>query len=101
ASDSNAGIEEVASFLRSVGLENCQSALTTAGFTSLDALGEAGMQELLNAGLKPVHARLIVSNLDSASAAGINMTPASQRVISLDEESLLGGPQKRKSHRAR
>ncbi|KAL1519012.1 hypothetical protein AB1Y20_003281 [Prymnesium parvum] len=101
ASDSNANAEELASFLRSVGLENCQSALTAAGYTSLDALGEAGMQDLLNAGLKPVHARLIVSNMDSASTTGISLTPASQRVISLDEETLLGGPNKRKNHRAR
>ena len=28
------------------------------------------LQELLDAGLKPVHARLIVSNLDSASNTG-------------------------------
>jgi len=101
APDAEARAEEVATFLRSVGLENCQAQLTAGGFTSLEALGEASMQELLAAGLKPVHARLIVSNLDSASSAGINMTPANQRVVSLDEESLLGGPQKRKSHRAR
>jgi len=101
AADSEARAEEVGTFLRSVGLENCQAALTAGGFTSLEALGEASMQELLTAGLKPVHARLIVSNLDSASSAGINMTPASQRIVSLDEESLLGGPQKRKGHRAR
>lgn len=94
--------EEVATFLRSVGLENCLSTLLAAGYTSLDALGEAGMQELLAAGLKPVHARLIVSNLDSASTAGINMTPANQRVVSLDEESLLGGgAKKQKPKRAR
>lgn len=100
-SDAEAGTEEVASFLRSVGLENCLSALTAGGFTTLEALGEAGMQELLATGIKPVHARLILSNLDSASTSGINMTPASQRVVALDEESLLGGPQKRKGQRTR
>jgi len=101
AQDAEGKAEEVTTFLRSVGLENCQPALTEAGYTSLDSLGEAGMQELLAAGLKPVHARLIVSNLDSASTAGINMTPLNQRVISLDEETLLGAPKQRKSHRAR
>lgn len=62
------------------------------------------MQELLAAGLKPVHARLIVSNLDSASTAGINMTPAAQRLNTLeaeDESSLLGAPKKRRPKRVR
>ena len=53
--------EEVATFLRGIGLENCVDTLMASGFNSLDALGEAGTQELLAAGLKPVHARLIVS----------------------------------------
>jgi len=29
-------------------------------------------------------------------SAGINMTPAAQRAVSLDEETLLGGPRKRR-----
>ena len=59
------------------------------------------MQQLVGAGLKPVHARLIASNLDSAASAGINMTPASQRAVSLDVEDTLlgGGPKKKRSMR--
>mmetsp|Transcript_17708 Transcript_17708/g.29545 ORF Transcript_17708/g.29545 Transcript_17708/m.29545 type:complete len:265 (-) Transcript_17708:449-1243(-) len=98
ADDSNtAGSEEIASFLRSVGLENCLLPLADAGFTSLDQLGRASLQDLLAAGIKPVHARLIVSNLDSAASAGISVTPASHRIVSMDEETLLGGPRKRRT----
>lgn len=87
------GADEVAHFLRSIGLENCAAELGEAGYSSLDKLGDASMQDLLNAGLKPVHARLIASNLDSASTAGITMTPAAQRLASIDaEETLLGAP---------
>ena len=95
------GAEEVASFLRSVGLEHCLEPLKAAGYSSLDALGDATMQQLVGAGLKPVHARLIASNLDSAASAGINMTPASQRAVSLDVEDTLlgGGPKKKRSMR--
>ncbi len=63
----DAPTSEVASFLRSVGLENCNNALAEAGYSTLDALGRATIQDLVSAGLKPVHARLIVSNLDTAS----------------------------------
>ena len=89
------GADEVGHFLRSVGLENCGSQLASAGFTTLELLGEASMQNLLDAGLKPVHARLIISNLDSASTGGISMTPANNRLASLDAEEsggLLGAP---------
>jgi len=97
ADEAAGGAEEVATFLRSVGLEVCLTPLTEAGYTSLDLLGRAPLQDLLAAGVKPVHARLIVSNLDSATSAGINMTPAAQRNVSLDEETLLGGPRKRRT----
>ena len=46
-----------------------------AGFASLDVIGQTSMNALLEAGLKPVHARLIVSNLDSASSAGLAVAP--------------------------
>ena len=99
--ESEVGGTEVGHFLRSVGLENCSAELSEAGYTTLDALSNATLQDLLSAGLKPVHARLIVSNLDSASSAGINMTPAAQRLQALDNEddggeALLGGGSKRK-----
>ena len=91
-------LDEVAAFLRSVGLENCQQTVKAAGFESLDRLAEASMQELLTAGLKPVHCRLIISNLDFCAAAapppssvGIALTPVAQRINSLEENSLLGG----------
>jgi len=96
------GADEVAHFLRSIGLENCAAELGEAGYSSLDKLGDASMQDLLNAGLKPVHARLIASNLDSASTAGITMTPAAQRLASIDaEETLLGAPKKKRPRRVR
>jgi hypothetical protein len=100
ASPGGAGAaEEVGHFLRSVGLENCASQLAEGGFTTLDRLSDASLQQLLDAGLKPVHARLIVSNLDSASSIGFQ-TPASQRLAALDaEESLLLAPSTKKRPR--
>ena len=98
------GGDEVGHFLRSVGLEHCGAQLASAGFTTLELLGEASMQDLLNAGLKPVHARLIISNLDSASTSGINMTPANHRLASLDAEEqggLLGAPSRKQKPRGR
>lgn len=96
------GADEVLHFLRSIGLENCASELNEAGYSSLDRLSDASMQNLLDAGLKPVHARLIASNLDTASNAGITMTPAAQRLASIDaEDTLLGAPRKRKPRRVR
>lgn len=89
-------LDEVAAFLRSVGLENCARTIQDAGFANLDQLGEASMQELLAAGLKPVHCRLIISNLDTASSAAITLTPVARRIASLEENSLLGGDAKRK-----
>ena len=67
------GEAEVVSFLRSVGLENCTQQVLDAGFASLDILSQCSMNSLLDAGVKPVHARLIVSNLDSASSAGLSV----------------------------
>ena len=67
-SSSEAG---VVSFLRSIGLDNCTQQVIEAGFTSLEALSDSSMNALLEAGLKPVHARLITSNLDSAASAGL------------------------------
>lgn len=94
--------EEVNHFLRSVGLENCAAQLAEAGFTSLDRLGEASMQDLQGAGLKAVHARLIVSNLDSVSTVAIAMTPAAQRLASIEaDDTLLGGPKKKPRRRIR
>ena len=96
------GADEVLHFLRSIGLENCASELNEAGYNSLDQLSDASLQNLLDAGLKPVHARLIASNLDTASTAGIAMTPAAQRLASIDaEDTLLGAPRKRKPRRVR
>ena len=83
---------EVAAFLRSVGLEACQLALEEAGYSSVEALGRATLKELVGVGIKPVHARLIVSNLDSASALNsVGVTPAGQNRPSFDDEALLGG----------
>ena len=68
---SSSGEAEVVSFLRSIGLENCTQQVLDAGFASLDVLGQCSMNSLLDAGVKPVHARLIVSNLETASSAGL------------------------------
>ena len=94
------GGDKVASFLRSVGLEHCGAQLDAAGLTTLELLGEASYQDLLTSGLKPVHARLIISNLETASTTGISMTPASRRLASIDSEEnggLLGAPNKKAS----
>lgn len=91
ATPASAGAGEVASFLRSVGLETCQTALEEAGYGSVEALGRATLKELVDVGIKPVHARLIVSNLDSASTLNsVGLTPAHNRP-SFDDEALLGG----------
>lgn len=91
--------DEIKHFLRSIGLENCAADLASANYRTLDQLGEASMHDLLNAGLKPVHARLISSNLDNPSSVALHMTPAAQRLASMEaEETLLpGGTSKRRS----
>ena len=58
---------EVSSFLKSVGLQNCGDKILEGGYNTLDELGKASIQDLIGIGLQPVHARLIVSNLDIAS----------------------------------
>ena len=68
---SSGSSDGVVTFLRSIGLENCTQQVLEAGFTSLEALSDSSMNALLEAGLKPVHARLITSNLDSAASAGL------------------------------
>jgi hypothetical protein len=86
------GAGEVASFLRSVGLETCQTALEEAGYGSVEALSRATLKELVGVGIKPVHARLIVSNLDSASTLNaVGNTPAAHNRLAFDDEALLGG----------
>jgi len=84
---------EVAAFLRSVGLEACLGALEGAGYSSVDALSRATLNELVGIGLKPVHARLIVSNLDGAASLGLQAGGGTRG--SFDEESLLGGTRKK------
>ena len=81
------GPEVVANFLRSVGLEHTQDALKAAGYTSMARLGESSYEELVAANLKPVHARLIVSNLDSQSTAAA-ATP--QRSVGGVDDEVLG-----------
>ena len=66
--------DEVGQFLRSIGLENCGGELAAAGYMTVELLGEASMQDLLNAGLKvgeplPIthHSPLIVYHLSLAT----------------------------------
>ena len=64
---STAGHAEVEAFLASLGLEQHAHNLIYNGFyTSLDALRAADYHELLECNVRPVHARLIVSNLKGA-----------------------------------
>ena len=93
------GPEVVANFLRSVGLEHTQDALKAAGYTSMARLGESSYEELVAANLKPVHARLIVSNLDSQSTAAAatpqrSMSGVDDEVLSSRTALLGGGAQK-------
>ena len=93
------GPEVVANFLRSVGLEHTQDALKAAGYTSMARLGESSYEELVSAKLKPVHARLIVSNLDSQSTAAAatpqrSMSGVDDEVLSSRTALLGGGAQK-------
>ena len=93
------GPEVVANFLRSVGLEHTQDALKAAGYTSMARLGESSYEELVSANLKPVHARLIVSNLDSQSTAAAatpqrSMSGVDDEVLSSRTALLGGGAQK-------
>ena len=65
------GVEEVAQFLNSIGLENCIQAVVHNGFyTSMEALKGATYEELVDSGVRPVHARLIMTNLDSKGPTG-------------------------------
>ena len=90
---------EVVANLRSVGLEHTQDALKAAGYTSMARLGESSCEELVAANLKPVHARLIVSNLDSQSTAAAatpqrSMSGVDDEVLSSRTALLGGGAQK-------
>eukprot|EP00326_Haptolina_ericina_P035055 CAMPEP_0181245774 /NCGR_PEP_ID=MMETSP1096-20121128/43626_1 /TAXON_ID=156174 ORGANISM="Chrysochromulina ericina, Strain CCMP281" /NCGR_SAMPLE_ID=MMETSP1096 /ASSEMBLY_ACC=CAM_ASM_000453 /LENGTH=251 /DNA_ID=CAMNT_0023342519 /DNA_START=109 /DNA_END=864 /DNA_ORIENTATION=- len=89
-------------FLSGVGLEICQEALAQAGLNTIDSLKGKSAEDLIEVGLRAVHARLIVSNLDTVSR--VAETPGPSRALSaaLDDEafgspmgSLLGRKKKR------
>ena len=53
-------------FLEQLGLESCVQAVVHNGFyTSMEALRGANYEELVDLGVRPVHAKLILSNLGS------------------------------------
>ena len=52
------GVAEVTAFLSSIGLETCVQAVVHNGFyTSMEALRGATYEELVDSGVRPVHAR--------------------------------------------
>ncbi len=84
------GVEEVVAFLSSIGLEQCEQAVVQNGFyTSMAALKGATYEELLDSGVRPMHAKLILSQLGSRGAsqprAGAAQTPAAATADDADE----------------
>tara|TARA_B100000524_G_C23442032_1_gene295633 strand:+ start:225 stop:575 length:351 start_codon:yes stop_codon:yes gene_type:complete len=60
------GVAEVSAFLGSIGLEHCEQAVVHNGFyTSMEALQGATYEELCDSGVRPMHAKLILSSLGS------------------------------------
>ena len=58
------GVHEVTAFLGSIGLDVCVQAVVHNGFyTSMEALKGATYEELLDCGVRPMHAKLLLSNL--------------------------------------
>ena len=65
------GNESVEKFLTDIGLESCIQAVVHNGFyTSMDALRGATYEELVDSGVRNVHAKLILSNLGSKGGYG-------------------------------
>ena len=65
------GQQEVEKFLKEIGLESCVQAVVHNGFyTSMEALRGANYEELVDSGVRPVHAKLILSNLGSKAGYG-------------------------------
>ena len=63
------GVQEVSSYLRSIGREDCFHAVVQQGFyTSMDALRGTTYEELVECGVRQAHAKLIVSSLGSGAA---------------------------------
>ena len=61
--------KEVQDFLCEIGLESCIQAVVHNGFyTSMEALRGATYEELVDSGVRPVHAKLIMSNLGTKDA---------------------------------
>ena len=80
---STAGHAEVEAFLASLGLEQHAHNLIYNGFyTSLDALRAADYHELLECNVRPVHARLIVSNLKGAPRRASSGSSGEAEVVS-------------------
>ena len=66
------GVGEVEKFLEDIGLESCVQAVVHNGFyTSMEALRGATYEELVDSGVRPVHAKLILSNLGSKLSGAI------------------------------
>ena len=62
-------MQEVSSYLSSIGREDCFHAVVQQGFyTSMDALRGATYEELVECGVRQAHAKLIVSSLGSGAA---------------------------------
>jgi len=85
---------KLAAFLRSVGLEHCHAQLVQAELETIEAVKGCSLRDLIDGGLTPVHARLIVANLDSVGGASSEfdlVTPARGSETRGDEDALLGG----------
>ena len=67
------GVHEVTAFLGSIGLDVCVQAVVHNGFyTSMEALKGATYEELVDSGVRPVHAKLIISHLGRAPVAAFS-----------------------------
>ena len=84
AASMTSATSEVEAFLATLGLEQYAQTLIYNGFyTSVDALRTAAYHELLECQVKPVHARLIISNLRGGG------TPASSQPGSSGEAGVI------------
>ena len=91
------GVHEVTAFLGSIGLDVCVQAVVHNGFyTSMEALKGATYEELLDCGVRPMHAKLLLSNLGvKGGATGLGAAaPADEEEEAAAAEQQTRGNQK-------
>ena len=87
------GVHEVTAFLGSIGLDVCVQAVVHNGFyTSMEALKGATYEELLDCGVRPMHAKLLLSNLGvKGGTAGLGATWLSNASVCTRSKDICNG----------